>query len=114
MELGKEVDADFLAGMHRFREWAVMVASEAHNPDWIMPEPGGKIQEFAFSLEAYNHFTSHSDLDLPPAKSADELHEKLKRHAKYLYSGESAIRLRHSGFFMLPDKIVAINFKRNK
>ena len=100
--------------MQHFREWAVRVASADHDPDWIMPEFGEGGQRFAFSLEAYNHFAEHSGVGLKGVRDEEELHSLLKRHAKHLYKGESAIRLKDSNFFVLPNRIVALNFKRNK
>ena len=108
------MDADFLVGMQKFREWAVMVVSEGHDPDLVIPEPAGKRQEFAFSLDAYNRFVSRSNIGLKAMKDADELHSLLKRHAKHLYDGEFAIRIEDTDFFILPNAIQEFNFKRNK
>jgi hypothetical protein len=100
--------------MREFREWAVKVVAEIHDPDWVMPVPGGKSQRFAFSLEAYNHFAQHSVVGLRTVRNAEELHVLLKRHAKHLYKGESTIRLSGSEFFILPNGLAVFNFKRNR
>lgn len=109
-----EVDDDFLVAMRQFREWAVRIATEQHNPDWIMSESTKKENEFAFSLEAYNYFAAHSCEGFKELRDEEELLSLLNAHSKHLYKDESAIRLKKSRFFMLPDKILEFDFKRNK
>lgn len=110
----EEIDADFLATMQRFREWAVRVAAEHENPDWVMPVGMGRSWGFAFSLEAYNYFAEHASEKTRSARDEDELYEMLKRHSKHLYKSGEAARLENSKFFILPDRILVLNFKTNK
>ena len=95
----------FVDGMRHFKEWAAIVAMSKREPELVIPVRHRNQDRLAFSLAGYNYFVEHSVGRLPKARSEKDLTSRIRKYKRYLYTGESALKGRKSGFFLVPNKI---------
>ncbi|MGI0141937.1 MAG: hypothetical protein ACREBF_04810 [Candidatus Micrarchaeales archaeon] len=90
-----------MEAMRGFGDWAMRVVASKEDTDMVMPTEKG----FVFSLGAWNYFASHYNKRLRHYKKEEQLEIQMRHYRKQLYTGEGAVLMKKSRFFLLPNRL---------